>query len=195
MAAMETGEGRGGLRGRGRYRAGGRTRGVAGRVQGGFADGPAPVELGAGSNRKLPPGEVPCVFFQEGRCKYGNDCRYSHTSVMATTSTSGVGSNGHAGPAGKRTWGRQITTGTSKPSSKKIRPPAGREIKQALCFHWAKGSCTKGDTCQYQHTFSTAPDVQKVADLVGHEQVGHPASSKVADAGAKAVGQRAPRPL
>jgi hypothetical protein len=42
--------------------------------------------------------------------------------------------------------------------------------KQKPCTFWLKGHCTRGESCNFLHAHTTAPDVEMKTQLVGHEK-------------------------
>jgi hypothetical protein len=37
-----------------------------------------------------------------------------------------------------------------------------------VCNYFLKGNCSRGDQCRYMHAYSSAPDVELLAELTGH---------------------------
>jgi hypothetical protein len=37
-----------------------------------------------------------------------------------------------------------------------------------VCNYFLKGHCSRGDQCRYMHAYSSAPDVELLAELTGH---------------------------
>ena len=37
-----------------------------------------------------------------------------------------------------------------------------------MCNYFLKGHCSRGDQCRYMHAYSSAPDVELLAELTGH---------------------------
>ncbi len=46
-----------------------------------------------------------------------------------------------------------------------------RSTKGKPCNFWLKGNCNRGDDCMYLHAHTTAPDIQMMTQLIGHEKV------------------------
>ena len=74
-------------------------------------------------------------------------------------------------------WGRG--RGSSRGGHRETRVYEGgagvhRPAKQKPCSYWLKGNCTRGDTCNFLHAHTTAPDVEMTTQLIGHDKVGLP---------------------
>ncbi|CAK9199715.1 unnamed protein product [Sphagnum troendelagicum] len=45
-----------------------------------------------------------------------------------------------------------------------------RSTKGKPCNFWLKGNCNRGDDCMFLHAHTTAPDIQMMTQLIGHEK-------------------------
>ncbi|KAI1429704.1 hypothetical protein F5Y12DRAFT_331746 [Xylaria sp. FL1777] len=75
---------------------------------------------------------TPCIFFQQGRCRNGDACRFSHASTAASASASSIL---HARPD----------------------PRA-----QVTCKFYLQGICKQGTNCPYRHESSSSPTSARV---------------------------------
>lgn len=52
----------------------------------------------------------------------------------------------------------------------RVHEPRPHAPKQKPCTYWLKGNCNRGDSCNFLHAHTTAPDVEMKTMLVGHEK-------------------------
>lgn len=77
-----------------------------------------------------------CKYFIQGRCQYGDSCRYSHPGVRG-----GSGGGGYGDSAGRQ---GGYSSGNDK---------------SKVCHHYLRGTCAFGDRCKFAHVSqqSTGP--------------------------------------
>jgi hypothetical protein len=72
-----------------------------------------------------------CKFFSEGRCMYGESCKYQHPVMEETPSSPN-------------------TTNRLRPGAKVFNPTIDRNPR-GPCLFFQRGTCRNGDQCPFQH--------------------------------------------
>ncbi|KAF8808643.1 hypothetical protein BYT27DRAFT_7188610 [Phlegmacium glaucopus] len=81
----------------------------------------------------------PCRFFQAGRCRSGDECKYSHS-----TRTQAEQSPNSSTSASSSTWRR--------PPNQSQLPGASSPLPNGVCrYYWETGACKREFDCRYQH--------------------------------------------
>ena len=100
------------------------------------------------------------VFKKYGSCPRGTKCPWPHDQDTAAprkrSKSRGKGKGGKGDSKGKDTaGGDSAPRGRSEERDKTRRPSRGKspsgKADKAPCRNWAKGSCTKGDQCDFWH--------------------------------------------
>eukprot|EP00898_Chlorokybus_atmophyticus_P004148 jgi/Chlat1/4734/Chrsp30S04764 len=139
-------------------------------------------------------GKSVCRYFAAGLyCKRGDKCQFAHSLLPASTSRNGGGasvSNGGGGGSKRGSAERGGGGGSSSRSARdggwgssrdrdsgsRNRRSRGRDDRgssrraQKLCQYWVAGDCKKGTSCAFLHAHTSTPDMEKLADLVGHDR-------------------------
>ena len=104
----------------------------------------------------------PCNYYQKGKCKNGANCQYSHDLPAKKSNDKNKGGGGGRGgkasdkkgsskfgnkSGGSKSGGSKSGDGKSN-QQKKL---TAAEKKQRPCFMFNKGSCKKGDQCDWAH--------------------------------------------
>ncbi|CAK9229528.1 unnamed protein product [Sphagnum troendelagicum] len=141
-------------------------------------DGPArvhrerhtrPVTTGGGRTVGKDHNPQICRYWQEGRCLKGEDCQWLHPGSVGTTGrVASLGNNG------RRTTSNLIDGNRSSNRAGWGSVGGGggphRGIKGKPCNFWLKGNCNRGEDCMFLHAHTTAPDVEMMTQLIGHEK-------------------------
>ena len=90
---------------------------------------------GKGKSKKF------CIKFQEGRCEYGSKCRYVHEKDPDFVKREGRADSAGSDKDGK---GKKNKNGRAK-------TPPRTDTSNIPCSFFAKGTCKKGDQCNYSH--------------------------------------------
>ena len=103
------------------------------------------------SKAKINKSEIPCIFDQRGRCKWGRKCYYKHDKTpyqqqpKTTMRTEDIPCRYFA--KGFCIWENECiykhATNQQKPSLNKN--------KQEICIRYTKGRCNLGNFCKYKH--------------------------------------------
>lgn len=68
-------------------------------------------------------------------------------------------------------WGRRGGgRGGQGPRDARVHESRPHAPKQKPCTYWLKGNCNRGESCNFLHAHTTAPDVEMKTMLVGHEK-------------------------
>eukprot|EP00897_Mesotaenium_endlicherianum_P008216 jgi/Mesen1/7422/ME000388S06640 len=148
---------------------------------------------GHSSNRSGQSNNV-CRFYMAGHCTKGDQCNWYHPSPServaqggggggrAAGGFTGGGSGGGGFSGSKRSNSAVATNGTGgerwgRPRGASRGGGGGRggfgdrsKQRTRACNYWLRGSCTKGDNCNFLHSHATAPDIEMMTELKGHEK-------------------------
>ncbi|KAG0592076.1 hypothetical protein KC19_1G222900 [Ceratodon purpureus] len=94
--------------------------------------------------------------------QHGGQGRARSSSARWGRRGGGGGRGGHGQRDGGRVYGHE---GGGGGGGARAHAP-----KQKPCTYWLKGNCTRGESCNFLHAHTTAPDVEMKTQLVGHEK-------------------------
>ncbi|CAE7536055.1 HUA1, partial [Symbiodinium sp. CCMP2592] len=131
---------------------------------------PAPVE-----DRSV------CRHFLEGKCNYGDACRFSHAGFPLTPpvlqpepfmpALSGTPANDRSVCRhfleGKCTYGnacRFSHQGSAEDSTAWPAAPSAKVVERPTCRHFLEGKCSYGDACRFSHEDGLVNDAQPTVD-------------------------------
>ncbi|KAG0630698.1 hypothetical protein M758_1G197900 [Ceratodon purpureus] len=99
---------------------------------------------------------------QQQQQQHGGQGRARNSSARWGRRGGGGGRGGHGQRDGGRVYGHE---GGGGGGGARAHAP-----KQKPCTYWLKGNCTRGESCNFLHAHTTAPDVEMKTQLVGHEK-------------------------
>jgi len=110
-------------------------------------DAVVPVHFGRKGDKGKGKGKQPCWAYQTGSCRFGRDCRFSHSSGdRSHTPAPWDNRGGNAGDR-SRSRGRHERSPRHDARSRSTSTTRGREA----CRDFVKGECTRGDKCIFSH--------------------------------------------
>ncbi|KAK4774330.1 hypothetical protein SAY86_009265 [Trapa natans] len=124
--------------------------------------------------RPLPSKTKVCSYWLKGRCNR-SPCRFLHAELpLQNASHSKVSAS---------------TLPEGHVASNTMKERDGLKLGDRLCRHWTSGTCTKGDKCLFQHSWSRGEGFSLLATLERHEKgisgVGYPSGSDKLYSGGK----------
>ncbi|KAK4746431.1 hypothetical protein SAY87_012743 [Trapa incisa] len=115
--------------------------------------------------KPLPSKTKVCTYSLKGRYNR-NPCRFLHSKPLQNASHNEVS---------------HFTLSEGHGASKKTRENYDLKSRDRLCCHWASGTCIKGDTCLFQHSWFRGEGFDLLAALERHEKgitgIGWPSGS------------------
>ena len=102
-----------------------------------------------------PSTQTACPYFLRGSCQYGSQCRKSHiaTAPQAVQLQTNPGNSWRQKATDNPPAGKAPSMAGYSPT---FGPSANQNSIPAECKYYSQGNCTKGDSCTFRHTASSA---------------------------------------
>lgn len=90
-----------------------------------------------------------CKYFLQGKCQYGNRCRYSHSGATGGSGSGGYGNSGMCVFSYCQRFLWSFFTAT-RVAGRQSDYSNGND-RSKVCQHYLRGTCTFGDRCKFSH--------------------------------------------